>query len=132
MQQKYLKNAGLITLISILSMIPPLSTDLYMPALPDMTVYFNTTSTLMSFTMTIFFIFMAIGILILGPMSDKYGRKPVLIASISISMIFSARSGIRPRGHEKPEGVPAADAGLVRWEYLHTYRAASAVFTQRR
>ena len=41
MQQKYLKNAGLITLITILSMIPPLSTDLYMPALPDMTVYFT-------------------------------------------------------------------------------------------
>ncbi len=96
MQQKYLKNAGLITLITILSMIPPLSTDLYMPALPEMTSYFNTTSTIMSFTMTIFFIFMAIGILILGPMSDKYGRKPVLIASISISMIFSAACAFVP------------------------------------
>ena len=96
MQQKYLKNAGLIALITILSMIPPLSTDLYMPALPEMTAYFNTTSTLMSFTMTIFFIFMAIGILILGPMSDKYGRKPVLIASISISLIFSALCAFAP------------------------------------
>lgn len=96
MQQKYLKNAGLIALISILSMIPPLSTDLYMPALPEMTTYFNTTSTLMSFTMTIFFIFMAIGILILGPMSDKYGRKPILIASISISLIFSAACAFAP------------------------------------
>ena len=44
----------------------------------------------------------------------------------------AVRSGIRPRGHEKPEGVPAADAGLVRWKYPHTYRAASAVLTQRR
>ena len=35
MQQKYLKNAGLIALITILSMIPPLSTDSYMPALPN-------------------------------------------------------------------------------------------------
>ena len=42
------------------------------------------------------------------------------------------RSGIRPRGHEEPEGIPTADAGLVRWEYPHTYRAASAVLTQRR
>ena len=96
MQQKYLKNAGLIALISILSMIPPLATDLYMPALPEMTVYFHTTSTLMSFTMTIFFIFMAIGILILGPMSDKYGRKPILIASISLSFIFSAACAFAP------------------------------------
>jgi len=96
MQQKYLKSAGVIALISILSMIPPLSTDLYMPALPEMTVYFHTTSTLMSFTMTIFFIFMAIGILILGPMSDKYGRKPILITSILISMLFSAACAFAP------------------------------------
>jgi len=96
MQQKYLKSYGLIALIVILSMIPPLSTDLYMPAIPEMTVYFNTTSTLMSFTMTIFFVFMAIGILILGPMSDKYGRKRILIVSISISLIFSAACAITP------------------------------------
>ena len=96
MQQKYLHNAGLIALITILSMIPPLSTDLYMPALPEMTAYFNTTSTLMSFTMTVFFIFMAVGILILGPMSDKYGRKPILIASICISLLFSAACAFAP------------------------------------
>ncbi len=96
MKQKYLNNAGLIALISILAMIPPLSTDLYMPALPEMTAYFNTTSTFMSYTMTVFFIFMAIGILILGPMSDKYGRKPVLIASISISLLFSAACAFAP------------------------------------
>ncbi len=96
MKQKYLKNSGLIALITILSMIPPLSTDLYMPALPEMTAYFKTSSTLMSSTMTIFFIFMAIGILILGPMSDKYGRKPILIASISISLIFSGLCAISP------------------------------------
>lgn len=96
MQQKYLKNTGLIALITVLSMIPPLSTDLYMPALPEMTAYFQTSSTLMSMTMTIFFVFMAIGILILGPMSDKYGRKPILIISISISLIFSAICAFAP------------------------------------
>ena len=96
MQQKYLKNSGLIALITILSMIPPLSTDLYMPALPEMTTYFQTSSTLMSLTMTIFFVFMAIGILFLGPMSDKYGRKPILITSISISLIFSAICAFAP------------------------------------
>ncbi len=96
MEQKYLKRTGLIALITVLSMIPPLSTDLYMPALPEMTAFFDTSSTLMSFTMTIFFIFMAIGILVLGPMSDKYGRKPTLIASIVISLVFSAVCAFSP------------------------------------
>ena len=89
MEQKYLKNIGLIALITLLSMIPPLATDLYMPAIPEMTKHFNTTSTLMSSTMTIFFVFMAIGILVLGPMSDQYGRKLILICSVLLSGIFS-------------------------------------------
>lgn len=89
MNQKYLKKGGLITLITLLSMIPPLSTDLYMPALPQMSKYFGVSTTLISFTMTIFFIFMAIGILVLGSISDKYGRKPILLTSIIICMVFS-------------------------------------------
>lgn len=96
MEQKYLKNIGLIALITLLSMIPPLATDLYMPAIPEMTNHFNTTSTLMSSTMTIFFVFMAIGILVLGPMSDKYGRKPILICSVLISGIFSLICAFAP------------------------------------
>ena len=89
MKQKYLKSTGLIALITLLSMVPPLATDLYMPAIPEMTKHFNTTSTLMSSTMTIFFVFMAIGILVLGSMSDRYGRKPILICSVCFSGIFS-------------------------------------------
>ncbi|WP_050614937.1 MFS transporter [Bacillus testis] len=96
MEQKYLKKTGLIALITMLSMIPPLSTDLYMPALPEMTAFFNTSTTLMSFTMTIFFIFMAVGILVLGPFSDQYGRKPILIVSVAISLIFSAVCAFSP------------------------------------
>lgn len=96
MEQKYLKNIGLIALITLLSMIPPLATDLYMPAIPEMTNHFNTTSTLMSSTMTIFFVFMAIGILVLGSMSDKYGRKPILICSVLISGIFSLICAFAP------------------------------------
>ncbi len=96
MEQKYLKKTGLIVLITTLSMIPPLSTDLYMPALPEMTVFFNTNSTFMSLTMTIFFVFMAMGILVFGPMSDKYGRKPILIMCITISLVFSAVCAFSP------------------------------------
>ncbi|MGN1387799.1 MAG: Bcr/CflA family efflux MFS transporter [Bacillus sp. (in: firmicutes)] len=96
MQQKYLKKSGLIALITLLSMIAPLSTDLYMPALPEMAVYFDVSTSLTSFTMTIFFIFMAIGILILGPLSDKYGRRPILIISVIMSLVFSLACAFAP------------------------------------
>lgn len=90
MQQKYLGKTGLVVLISVLSMIPPLATDMYMPSLPELTEYFDTTESLASFTMSIFFIFMAVGMLILGPVSDQYGRKPILLASVATTMLFSA------------------------------------------
>lgn len=96
MQQNKLKKGGLITLITLLSMIPPLSTDLYLPAMPEMVEHFNTTTAMTSFTMTIFFIFMGIGILILGPLSDKFGRKPVLIWSIIVSFLFSIACAFAP------------------------------------
>ncbi len=96
MSQKYLKKGGLIAFIALLSMTPPLATDLYMPSLPEMTIYYQTTSSVTSYTMTIFFIFMAIGILLLGPTSDKYGRKPVLIGSTLVALTFSIVCAISP------------------------------------
>jgi len=96
MKQRKLKKGGLIFLITILSMIPPLATDLYMPALPDMVTYFDTTTSMTSLTMTFFFIFMAIGTLVLGPVSDKYGRKPVLVWSTVATLLCSVICAFSP------------------------------------
>jgi len=96
MQQRRLKKGGLIFLISILAMIPPLATDLYMPALPEMVIQFHTTTSMTSLTMTIFFVFMAIGTLVLGPVSDKYGRKPVLVWSTVLTLVCSVTCAFSP------------------------------------
>ncbi|QNU68299.1 MFS transporter [Ruminiclostridium herbifermentans] len=96
MKQRKLKKGGLILLITLLSMIPPLSTDLYMPALPELVTYFNTTTSITSWTMTIFFIFMAFGTLVLGPISDKYGRKPILVWSTILTLICSTTCAFSP------------------------------------
>jgi len=96
MKQRKLKKGGLIFLITILSMIPPLATDLYMPGLPEMVTYFDTTTSMTSLTMTIFFIFMALGTLVLGPVSDKYGRKPVLVWSTVLTLVCSITCAFSP------------------------------------
>ena len=80
--QKYLKKTGLIALITVLGMAPPLSTDMYMPSLPKMADYFGATAALVNMTMVAFFISMSAGMLIMGPLSDRSGRKKILMISL--------------------------------------------------
>lgn len=84
MRQKYLGEKGLIGLIAFLSAFVPLSTDLYLPALPGMAKYFGVTSDLANLTLILFFVFFAGGTLFWGPLSDKYGRRPILLIGLSI------------------------------------------------
>ena len=84
MRQKYLGEKGLIGFIAFLSAFVPLSTDLYLPALPGMAKFFGVTSDLANLTLILFFVFFAAGALFWGPLSDKYGRRPILLIGLSI------------------------------------------------
>lgn len=83
------KQWGLIILIAAMNMTVPLSIDMYLPAVPQMTDYFSTTASVVNLTLVGFFFFLAIGILIFGPLSDKYGRKPLLLLGTFLYLVFS-------------------------------------------
>jgi MFS transporter, DHA1 family, multidrug resistance protein len=93
--QTKLGDKGFVAYIAFLAAFIPLSTDIYLPALPSMVESLDTTPALVNLTIILFFIFFALGTLFWGPMSDKYGRKPVLLAGIllytvaSLSCVFS-------------------------------------------
>ncbi|MEI7845285.1 MAG: multidrug effflux MFS transporter [Chloroflexota bacterium] len=89
-KQKILGVKGLVILIALLSAFVPLSTDLYLPALPGMSAYFGVSADRINLTLTAFFIFYAIGTLVWGPLSDHYGRKPILVSGLSLYVIASA------------------------------------------
>ncbi|MDR3600766.1 MAG: hypothetical protein P4L49_09850 [Desulfosporosinus sp.] len=61
--QKYLGRKGLVVLIAFLSAFIPLSTDLYLPALPGMAEYFKAAPSLINLTIILFFIFNAPGLI---------------------------------------------------------------------
>ncbi len=88
--QKYLGSRGLIVLIALLSAFVPLSTDLYLPALPGMGDYFGVSATLTNLTLILFFIFFSLGLLFWGPLSDRYGRRPVLLVGLALYIAASA------------------------------------------
>lgn len=98
--QKYLRDRGLIGLIALLSAFVPLSTDMYLPALPGMGDYFGVSSALTNLTLILFFVIFSLGMLVWGPLSDKYGRRPILIFGlvlyIAASFACAAAWGIWP------------------------------------
>ena len=104
-KQKFFGMKGLVLFITLMNMFIPLSTDLYLPALPTMSTYFHVSSALTNLTLVSFFFFYAVGTLFWGPMSDKYGRKKILLigtifyvfasaacaASLNVYMLIAAR-----------------------------------------
>lgn len=87
--QKYLGKTGFIIFIGFLSAFVPLSTDLYLPALPSMVNTLHTNESTLNLTIILFFAFYALGMLFWGPLSDKYGRKKILTIGMVIYCIGS-------------------------------------------
>ncbi len=72
----------LLLLIGFLSAFPPFVTDLYLPALPSLTDFFKTMPSLVQMSLTMSMLGLALGQLFVGPLSDKYGRKRLLLLSL--------------------------------------------------
>ena len=77
----------LVLFLGTLSAFGPFVTDLYLPALPTMTSFFNASTSTIQLTLTGSMVGLALGQLLIGPISDKYGRKNPLIISLVIYLI---------------------------------------------
>ncbi len=78
-----------IAYLAFLSAFVPLSTDLYLPALPGMTRQLASTPDLVNLTLSCFMFLFALSMLVWGPFSDKYGRKPILTIGLVLYILAS-------------------------------------------
>ena len=92
--QPRLDKGGMIALITMCNAIAPLSTDMYMPALPDMAAYFKASDSVMNLTLVVFFLFFALGMLVFGPISDKIGRRKTMLFGILLYIAASVACGL--------------------------------------
>jgi DHA1 family bicyclomycin/chloramphenicol resistance-like MFS transporter len=79
----------MLVFVALLTAFPMLSTDLYLPAVPSIQEQLNTTVGLVNSTLVTFFIFVSISTLICGPLSDRFGRKPVLVFGVTLFFFAS-------------------------------------------
>lgn len=71
----------LLVLLGMLSAFGPFVTDMYLPSLPAMGDYFDTTSSMVQLGLTTSMVGLAVGQVFFGPLSDRYGRRmPLLVA----------------------------------------------------
>lgn len=79
----------LLLLISLLAAFPPLSTDMYIPAIPLLREQWGQPLVVVNLTLICFFVSYCVFLLVYGPLSDRYGRKKPLMAGIGIYIVAS-------------------------------------------
>ena len=94
--QRRLGRAGLLALLVCTSLAMPLSLDMYTPAVPHMVEHLATTEGMVNLTLVGYYLFFAVGLLVFGPMSDRIGRQPVLLAGLGIYAVASALCALAP------------------------------------
>ena len=83
------KKFQLIFILALMSSLAPLSTDMYLPALSHVEQSFKTNSFLTQLSLASFFIAVALGQLIYGPLSDIFGRKKPVLVGVLLFIVSS-------------------------------------------
>lgn len=76
-------------LLTALVAVAPISTDMYLPALPAIADHFSVTDGDVQLTLSIYLIGFGVGQLIFGPLSDRFGRRPTLIGGLVLFLVTS-------------------------------------------
>lgn len=94
----YQPTARYVLLLGLMCALPAVTSDIYLPSLPEVARDLGTSTTAVQLTMTGVLVGAALGQLVVGPLSDRFGRRrPVLVgiaAHIVISLLCALAPGI--------------------------------------
>ncbi|WP_425309179.1 multidrug effflux MFS transporter [Ammonicoccus fulvus] len=88
--------AALMAPLIIISAMPPLGTSAYLPGLPAATESLNTSTATAQLTLTLYIVGLAVGQLVIGPLSDRIGRRPPLLLSIVAFVALTVGVALSP------------------------------------
>ncbi len=79
----------ILSILVLASSTSIMSTDIYAPSLPDLPAFFGSTPSIVKLTISLNILMFGMGQIILGPLSDRFGRKPILLNAILLFSISS-------------------------------------------
>jgi len=113
------RRTGLLVTLVLggLTATPPLSMDMYLPALPEVTRSLHASASTVQLTLTACLAGMALGQLVVGPMSDRWGRRRPLLAGLAVYVVATVLCALAPTvealvGFRLVQGLAGA-AGIV-------------------
>lgn len=130
---------GIIFLLAFLAAVGPFAIDTYLPSLPAIAKEFEISSAIVGYSVGSFFMGLAAGQLIAGPLSDRYGRKPVLLVGFIVFLFATIACALAPTiewliAARLAQGLaasasPAAGRAVIRdvWEGNEAARAMAYV-----
>jgi DHA1 family bicyclomycin/chloramphenicol resistance-like MFS transporter len=121
---------SLIVVLALLTTIAPLATDAYLPAFPRMSDDLGASASSIQLTLTTFMIGLALGQLVIGSLSDRFGRRRPLLIGSAVCAISSGLCAVAPSigflsGMRLVQGFSGA-AGIVLGRAVISDRARGA------
>ncbi|WP_256725597.1 multidrug effflux MFS transporter [Streptomyces sp. IMTB 2501] len=92
------RRTGLLVTLVLggLTATPPLAMDMYLPSLPEVTRSLHAPAATVQLTLTACLLGMALGQLVVGPMSDRWGRRRPLLAGLAVYLLATALCALAP------------------------------------
>jgi DHA1 family bicyclomycin/chloramphenicol resistance-like MFS transporter len=109
---------AVVVILGLLVALGPFTTDLYLPAFPAVQAAFATTDVAIQLTLSATIVGFALGQLVVGPLSDRFGRRVPLLAATSVHVLACLGAAMAPNVEMLAlfrllQGVGAAGGGVV-------------------
>ena len=91
-----MSTAMVVLTLSLTLGIQPVTTDLYLPALPTLTASFNAPTSQAQYTLSALLLAFGFSQLVWGPLSDRFGRRPILLIGLAAYLLAAIGCALAP------------------------------------
>jgi len=79
----------LLPILMLMIVLNPLAIDIYLPSMPDIALDFSVSDAQVQSTIVLFMLSMGIGQILIGPLADRVGRRPIALVGVCVYILSS-------------------------------------------